>query len=312
MSDTVAPADRLVLGTFQFRKMGEREIRATLDAFFDAGGTWLDTAGFYGRGEVERQVGRCLAADRPAARITAKVGYLRHPSEYRDEDALRAELERSMERLGVVPDVVQVHEADWRVWWSGSAPEWEIIGPGDAVERDAPVWTLLAGMASRLGFRVGIAGNHAPQLLLAAGKLAPQLVQVAKQYDLLWRTADPLLDWAGGAGAEVWCAAPFHQGRLFALEDLARAGGGLGAAAGRLERLLSEHRTDVARTAIPYLAADPRVGRVVAGLSSPEEVRSALSALEAGIAQELCAAIRALGVDAPPGPPGEPVHRAVA
>ncbi|MCC6387539.1 MAG: aldo/keto reductase [Dehalococcoidia bacterium] len=130
--DTVAlgssgiEVSRLCLGTMQFGwTAGEAASFATLDAFAEAGGTFLDSADIYSRwvrghggGEAERMVGRWLAArgNRHRMVIATKVRGRMWPGpagEGLGRDHIIKACEASLERLGVETiDLYQCHWAD--------------------------------------------------------------------------------------------------------------------------------------------------------------------------------------------------------
>ena len=127
---------RLGLGTGPlgnlFTTVTDADSDATVDAAWDGGIRFFDTAPLYGHGRAERRVGRALRA-RPREEyvIATKVGRLLRPSSgaptptiftdvpdvepifaYSRDDTLRS-IEESLERLGLDRvDVVHVHDPD--------------------------------------------------------------------------------------------------------------------------------------------------------------------------------------------------------
>lgn len=73
-----------------------------LDAAWDAGITFLDTANIYGMGVSETVIGQWLATRRHPVHVATKAAILRSPERRFDNSAayLRAELEGSLRRLG--------------------------------------------------------------------------------------------------------------------------------------------------------------------------------------------------------------------
>ncbi|SHG21352.1 aldo/keto reductase [Streptoalloteichus hindustanus] len=116
------PVSRCVLGTSGIRGV---EKHALLDAFFEAGGTCIDTARAYGGGASEEAVGAWIARARPERLVVLAKGA--HPPHCTPE-AVGVELTRTLEALGVeCADVYLLHRDDT------SVPVGEFV---DALERE--------------------------------------------------------------------------------------------------------------------------------------------------------------------------------
>jgi len=81
----------------------EAESLRTLDAAWDAGITFLDTANIYGKGVSETVMGEWLRTRRHRPRVATKAAFSDDPARRIDNrpEHLRAELEQSLKRLGV-------------------------------------------------------------------------------------------------------------------------------------------------------------------------------------------------------------------
>jgi aryl-alcohol dehydrogenase-like predicted oxidoreductase len=288
--DPEARIARVALGTLSLRAASERDFRGILDRFFAAGGEWVDTASFYGDGDVERRLGAYLRSRALRPRLCVKVGHFRSASDYRCARAVREAVSRSVERLGCEPAAVMLHEADWGAWWEGGARPGELAGPGATFEAGAPAWEAVREEAASFGAKRGISGNNAPVLERALARLDPDVVLVAKQMDLLWRSAGSIVGEA--ARRDVWLGSPFHQGWLFRLPELTSAPGPLGEAAGRLALLLARGRTTVERTAIPFLLDQAPDPKVVVGVDTIEQLEAALSSATTVLDRELLDALK--------------------
>jgi aryl-alcohol dehydrogenase-like predicted oxidoreductase len=306
--------DRLILGTLHLCVVPPREAFRVLDAFVESGGHAIDTAPYYGGGYVESLVGDWLRHTSARVRVSTKLGHLDTAAAYRDGSALRHALEASMERLALVPDVVLLHEGDWACWWEPGRR----VGEVDAAtaEWSAPAWTMLQTIAGALGFQTGLSGNNAGQLRTAAVAVRPRYIMVAKQYDLLWRSAEPLLTWAGMNGVQVWAAAPLHQGALLNLRSLAgecRTAGDveLESHAHRLRSLLGRWQLSVVDVAVPFVLADPRIAHLCVGARSAEEIRALVASADRTLPDDLLGTLKCLGVIRPPrpGPAGQVAYR---
>jgi aryl-alcohol dehydrogenase-like predicted oxidoreductase len=299
--------ERFVLGTLHFALLEQSSIDVLLDRYFECGGRWIDTASFYGNGRVECTLGSYLKRHAPPVRISAKVGHFDDAEQYGNEKAISASLWRTIDRLGMVPEVVSLHEGDWAVWWQRHARVGAIVQSAAEVSKNAPGWQALREFCVSVGARCGLTGNNASSLLTAAATARCDQIMVAKQYDLVWRTAEELIAWASGLGIRVWCAAPFHQGALLNLNALrAEALGaedlGLVGAIDTAMTILEGAGERVQRVAVPFLLEDERVAGVVVGLRSVNELEDALDAARRRLSPSLISRLRQIGVARPPRP----------
>jgi aryl-alcohol dehydrogenase-like predicted oxidoreductase len=299
-----AVAERVVLGTVPLRLAGERERMAVLDEFLAGGGRWIDTAPFYG--DVERSVGRFLESCGADASVATKAGHFADPRAYRSRAAVAEAIDRSVERLGRPPAVLSLHEADWAVWWAAARPG-AVLAQGPLPGGVPPAWEALVDKCREHGSEPAVTGNNAGPLRAAAQRLGCTRLLVAKQYDLIWRSAEALLDWGAAAGVMVWCGSPFHQGALLDLPRLraefaARGDDEAVRAADALEHLLRADHAATPSTALAFVLSDERVEAVAVGLATRSEVRQALAAARRPLDPGLLAGLRRLGIRRPPRP----------
>ena len=172
---------QFALGTMTFgAEADEADSHAILDAFLEAGGTFVDTADVYSKGESESIIGRWLAAH-PADRdrlVLATKG--RFPMGEGPNDVglsrthLRRALESSLRRLGVDHiDLYQMHA------WDGVTPIEETLRfLDDAVSRGTIGYY---GFSNYLGWQLTKAAYTAK----ANGWAPPATLQ--PQYNLLVR-----------------------------------------------------------------------------------------------------------------------------
>ena len=92
------PVSRLMLGTMWFNKSRPEFSGPLLERFFALGGTALDTAHLYGRGEAEKVVGEWIA--RQGVREQAVLIVKGVCNDHATPDAVTRELFESLERLG--------------------------------------------------------------------------------------------------------------------------------------------------------------------------------------------------------------------
>lgn len=130
---------RLCLGAMTFgRETDERDAHAILDAFVNAGGTFIDTANVYQRGVSEEIIGRWLAGKDRHQLIVATKG--RFPMGDRPNDTgasrktIRRHVEDSLRRLGTdFIDLYQMH-----CWDRGTELE-ETLSTLDRLVQDGKV-----------------------------------------------------------------------------------------------------------------------------------------------------------------------------
>jgi aryl-alcohol dehydrogenase-like predicted oxidoreductase len=278
---------RLILGTLHLRELDASEIASVLHAFFERGGRVLDTATLYGGLPLLTRVGAWLRSTGAPARTWLKVGYFDRLTDYRDDRAFAAAASAAREALGPSTSAVLVHEADWRLWWDDARPD-------ERVRVD--------GLRAALGdLPVGYSGNNAAplhQVVRAAPPTGPVLV--AKQYDLLWNTAEPLVRWAETSSSPLALGAPWHQGWLWRLEALAAERPELASATAALRDLAQELGTSPAALALPFLARSSPKAHVAFGARTPEEVHAAFDAFGEPLSEASFVRVAALRRPLPP------------
>ena len=258
---------------------------AVVDAAIDAGVTFLDTADIYGQGASEEFIGRALARSgrRAEVVIATKFGHRSgHPDRGGHPNWVRQAADASLRRLGVeVIDLYQLHSPDPLV------PLAETLGALDDLVR--------AGKVREIG-----CSNFGAELLddaRAAAAGGARFVSVQNEYSLLQREPE-----RGAPGQRVLDACERHGLAFLPYYPLAsglltgkyRRGRPLPegtriTAGGRYAALLDDAHLDAVerltawaagreRTllelAFAWLLAQPRVASVIAGASSPEQVRA--------------------------------------
>lgn len=205
-----------------YRETSDEEARAAVDAAWDAGIRYFDTAPHYGLGLSERRLGRALAG-RPRADyiLSTKVGRALVPTPERageadpegfavpathrrewdfSRDGVRRSIEQSLERLGTDRiDIAYLHDPD---------DHWEdASGPGlDALRElrdEGVVGAVGAGM------------NHTVPLTRFVLERDLDVVMIAGRWTLLDRSAaDELLPAALERGVAVVAAGVYNSGLL--------------------------------------------------------------------------------------------------
>jgi len=305
------------------RALSQVEAEATVQAAWDAGLRYFDTAPLYGHGLSEARIGQALAgAARSDFILSTKVGRLLEPCDagdeasgiYRDTPALKVRfdysgdgvmrsLEASLARLGLDRvDILYVHDLEPRTHGSPAAYEarWRELTDGGG-------WRALAelrraGTVAALGLGV----NEAAPCERMLGELDPDLFLLAGRYTLLEQAPlHGLLPACERRGVGVVIGGPFNSGVL------ARTGGTFNYAAApadvleqvdRLRAVCARFGADLPAAALQFAAAHPAVVSVIPGGQTPTEVAANAAMMQAGIAPELWAALKDEGLVDPAAP----------
>ncbi|MEW1959304.1 aldo/keto reductase [Kineococcus sp. NPDC059986] len=269
-----------------FTVVPDETARATVDACWDAGVRYVDTAPHYGVGLSEERVGAALR-DRPRSEfvLQTKVGRLlvAGPGTGRDTDGfdvpdtrvrqldfsaagVRRSVEESLERLGLDRiDVALVHDPDDHLdeARAGAFPE------------------LLRMREEGLLRGVGAGMNETAPLTAFVEEFDLDVVLVAGRYHLLDASAaDGLFPAAQRAGTAVVLGGVFASGLLASPEPPPDATYRYAPAppefldrARRTAAVAREHGTTLPALAVQAAGAHPAVASVLLGMRSPEEVR---------------------------------------
>ena len=261
--------------------MSEDEAFALMDAAWEMGITWFDTADAYGGGRSEAAIGRWCRSRGVRPRITTKTynpmasGADRGLSRERIERQLAA----SLQRLGVDRvDLYLAHEFDPHV------PLEETVGAFDGLVASGAVGAY------------GVSNFNARQLEAAAAVGAPACVQ--NSFSLLERADEPVLlplceergiaYLAFGPLAGGWLTGKYRRGAAFPAgsrmtqrpepyEDFLRDD--VFDALETLERLAAGRGISMAGLALAWLLAEPRVTSAVVGPTRPEHLQPVVEAL---------------------------------
>jgi aryl-alcohol dehydrogenase-like predicted oxidoreductase len=267
------------------RRLDQAATDAVVGAALDAGVTLLDTADIYGGTLSETYLGRVLKGRRDEAVVATKFG---HPS--RDDDlagarpeTVRAALEASLRRLGMDHvDLYQLHMPD------PSVPIDETLGAlGEAID---------AGLVREIG-----CSNFSADQLQEAEEAAerhglPRFVSVQNEYSLLHRAPEAeVLPWCEREGVAFLPYFPLLSGILTGkyrrgepLPEGARVTGNerwralltddVYDVVERLTAFAGAHGRELIDLAFAYLLARRPVASVIAGATTPEQVRRNVAA----------------------------------
>jgi aryl-alcohol dehydrogenase-like predicted oxidoreductase len=265
------------LGTNNFgRRLDLAGSRAVVESALSAGITHLDTADTYGGGDSERFIGQILEGRRGDAVVATKFGM--GAGGGGSPEYVRSAIDASLDRLGTdYVDLFYYHRPD------GVTPIAETVGAiHELVE---------AGKVRHLG----VSNVDAAQLRDATAAAPVAVVQ--NQYSLLERGAEaevlPLCDELGVGFVPYF---PLASGLLTGKYRRGRAAPAGTRLAGReiddetfdrleeLERVAAERGLTLLELAIGSLASQPAVVSVIAGATTPEQVRANAAAATADVA----------------------------
>jgi D-threo-aldose 1-dehydrogenase len=290
-----------------YAPMTDDDADAVLQAAWDGGVRYFDTAPHYGLGLAERRLGRFLAG-RPRAEyvVSTKVGRLLRPSPGTADRldmanlyavpaayervwdpspaGVRRSLEESLERLGLDRvDALFLHDPD----------EYD-LGPSLA----SGIPALAALRDEGLVGAVGVGSKSTEALLAGARSGALDLLMVAGRYTLL-EQAEELITACRGHGVGIVAAGVLNSGLLAlprpaadARYDYVPAPDDILARARRLADLCAEHGVDLPTAALQFPLRDATVRAVVLGAATAGQVRENLARLRTPVPDALWDAVR--------------------
>jgi D-threo-aldose 1-dehydrogenase len=283
-----------------YRALTDADARAVLDAVWESGVRYFDTAPHYGLGLSERRLGAFLATKpRDEYVVSTKAGRLLRPSpetadRLDDEnlfavpaslervwdfsaDGVRASLEESLERLGLAHvDVLFLHDPDEHDLHADLA---------------TGIPAVLALRDEGLVTHVGIGSKSTKALVAAVRTGALDLAMVAGRYTLL-EQADEMVAACRDTGVGIVAAAIFNSGLLSTPRPGGRyeygaVPGELLARAERLAQVCERHGVTLPEAAVQFPLREPAVRSVVVGAATPEQVRENAQRMEVEIPEAL-------------------------
>jgi aryl-alcohol dehydrogenase-like predicted oxidoreductase len=269
-------------------RIDEDASKLVVDAALDAGVNHFDTADIYGKGESEVFLGRALGSRRGEAVITTKVGMGVPEGEHGGSEAYIARhCEESLARLGTDRiDLYLLHQPD------PETPIAESLSAFAKLVADGKV--LEIGCSNFSGEQL----EEAEQVAKDLG--VPRFVNAQNDYSLLNRSVeDDVLPVCERLDVRFMPYFPLASGMLTGKyrrneehpegSRLAAWGNRAGAFASderfdvveRLDAYAQDHGHTLIELALSWLAGVPAIGSVIAGATSPEQVRANAAATTA-------------------------------
>ncbi|GAA4620175.1 aldo/keto reductase [Saccharopolyspora hordei] len=271
-----------------YREVDEETALGAVDAAWDAGIRYFDTAPHYGLGLAERRLGAALAGrPRDEFVVSTKVGRLLVPSPGTagapdaagfavpadhqrvwdfSADGVHRSLEASLRRLGLDRvDLVLIHDPDEH--WS------QALGEAYPALHELRAQGVVGA--------IGVGMNQWQVLERFAAETDVDAVMLAGRYTLLDQSAAAtMLPTCVRRTVSVLAAGVFNGGVLAtdelgpeAMFDYAPAAPELRARVARIAEVVHRHGARVPQVAMAFAAAHPAVASVVVGARSAEEVR---------------------------------------
>jgi D-threo-aldose 1-dehydrogenase len=286
-----------------FSPVGDEAARAAVDAAWDVGIRYFDTAPHYGLGLSERRLGAALR-ERPRAEyvVSTKAGRLLEPrtgageapasdlangfavpADFRrvwdfSADGIRRSVEDSLVRLGLDRiDVVYLHDPDDHA----EAAFGQAYPALEKMRAEGTVGAIGAGM------------NQTAMLTRFLRDTDVDVVLCAGRFTLLDRSAlAGLLPEAAARGKSVVVGGVFNSGLLAdprpgATYDYAAASPRVLDRALHLKEVAERHGVPLRAAALRYPVRHPAVASVLVGTRSPDEVRDAAAMLRHEIPEAL-------------------------
>ena len=305
----------LGLGTCLMAGQGQAGVTTCVATAIDLGVNYFDTAADYGHGNDETMLGVSLRGRRDRVFLATKVGCVRELGGHRRVASLLRQFEEGLVRLQTDHvDLIQLHEADQRKWWSDDPVSIEVAGDhcGPLIRDDeeyafanAPCLEFLRRVkaAGKARF-IGITGKDARRLARIVNAIEIDSMMMAHQFNPILRNAGKYLLPVttaknvgivnGAAFMKGWLATPQVQWRdqppdwmdepfrhaYFAYLDIhARSG------------------LPLAELTLRWLLGEPRQHSVVVGFSRIEDIRDNVAAARRGpLPADLQRAIDAIGI----------------
>ena len=324
MNQRYQPITRLGLGGTglgdMYHTTTDEAGKATVDAAWEAGIRYFDTAPHYGAGMSEHRFGAALRArPRDQYTLSTKVGRLLHPQHPGEiaapfvnalpfkrvldytADGVRRSVEDSLQRLALGHiDIAYVHDLSPEALGDQFEHYFQIAaGPGGAFEG----MVKLREEGSIKAWGLGV--NTVDPCLRALRDSDPDIFLLAGRYTLMETTPlQELFPLCARRGAHVVLGGPFNSGFLAGGEhyDYQPARPEQHAHRERLRQVASRHHVDLPAAALQFGIAHPVAAATIPGASSPEHLRRNATLMQIEIPAAFWEELRAEGLVPPEAP----------
>ncbi|MFC0110927.1 aldo/keto reductase [Kibdelosporangium aridum] len=293
-----------------YTEVSDADAEAALQAAWDAGVRYFDTAPHYGLGLSERRLGKFLAGlPRDEYVVSTKVGRILEPCDgtgldldngfavprkYRrvwdfSADGIRRSVESSLERLGLDRvDILLLHDPD---------EHWE-----QASQEGFPALDELRAQGAVGAIGVGMNQWEMPARFVRETSI--DVVMLASRYTLLEQTAaEQFLPLCQERGVSVLAAGVFNSGMLArttvpddAKYNYSQAPRELVVRAQRIAAVCERHGATLPQAAVQFVLRHPSVASVVLGVKSAEQAARNADLFDKPVPDELWDDLRAEGL----------------
>ena len=265
---------------------------ATVERALELGVRYFDTSPHYGKGVSQAILGTALRDRDEEYVLATKIGHFATPSHYRSMDAIRSQLDENLRLLRRDRvNVLQIHEADWHLWWSDEpCDEYPLKDEIDYSFSAAPVMRVLAEARDRGRCdAIGITGNTAAGTARVLQHVEVDTYLLAMSYNPVERDAKKqALPLAQKKGVATILGGVLRAGRLAQRNDDWFASPpewmtpAIETPLKRLYELSSDTGLSLPALALRFVMADPAVTIALLGCQTPEEVELDVEAASAG------------------------------
>lgn len=311
-----------------FRDIPEAEARATVDAAWDRGVRYFDTAPFYGAGLAEIRLGEALARrDRDDYVLSTKVGRLvldevedaaaralgeksglfvagrpnKMVNDYSADATLRS-IEDSLKRLKTDRlDIVWIHDIAQDFYGDDWLSYFEVARKGAF-----RALTRLRDEGVIKAWGLGVNRVEPIELTLDLSEARPDGFLLAGRYTLLdhERALQRLMPKAAERGTDIVVGGPYSSGILAGGShfEYQKAPADIIAKVERIKAVAQRHDVGIKAAALQFSLANPAVAAVIPGASRPQRIAEDAAALQAVIPADFWRDLREQGLVAANAP----------
>ncbi|EKU81941.1 aldo/keto reductase [Massilia timonae] len=337
MTQRYQPITRLGLGGTglgdMYHKTSEEAAQATVDAAWDAGIRYVDTAPHYGAGLSEHRFGQALRRrPRNEYTLSSKVGRILVPSETPEiadpfvgglpfrrvtdytADGARRSIEDSLQRMALSHiDIVYVHDLSPDRFSQAEYEHYYAIAAGRGGAFEGLVRLREEGVIK--GWGLGV--NTVDPCLRALRDSDPDIFLLAGRYTLMETTPlEELFPLCEERGAKVVLGGPFNSGFLAGGPnyDYGPADEDKIARRERLRQVAARHGVDLPAAALQFGLAHPVVAATIPGASSVAHLQRNAALMDIVIPPAFWEELKAEGLLAAeaPLPNGKPALQGAA
>jgi aryl-alcohol dehydrogenase-like predicted oxidoreductase len=305
----MALIERVILGTRPFTQIREKEIFSILEYFFSQGGQYVDTSYFYGYGKVEKIIGKFIKTYNPKILLISKIGYFNNLEDYKDINKINLAIERTCENLFFTPNYILLHEADWKIWWSKAGQLDQLIELDDFKNLNFELYYKFNEILDKLSILGGISGNNA-NIIQKLLFLKPKIVLLSKQYDLLWKNAQPLIFDSMRSDFSLILGAPFHQSWILRLNELSKKNPQISKEIRQLNKIVSNHSYTLKHIALNFIVQTTEC-KIAFGVENKRELDENLRNLITLLPDNLIEELKKIRVFLPPLPGPLMIQRSI-